>query len=71
MSLKRMLPETSMVKIIVVWLVGTLMTETGRASASTRLANAATNNANGKCRRNRDWCGNAARMMDRLENRTA
>ena len=62
-----MLPDTSMVSITVVWLVGTATIAAGRASATTRLATAARKMANGRWRRRRDVRGRASRTRERLE----
>ena len=67
MSVEHMLPETSIVRMMVVWFVGTATTATGRAMAKTRAARAATNSANGRWRRSRDDPGSASRTRARLE----
>ena len=67
MSVEHMLPDTSIARMIVVWLAGTLSTTTGRPSAITSAATPAANSANGRCRRRRDAPGRAARISDRLE----
>ena len=67
MSVEHMLPETSMVRMIVAWLVGTLAMTTGRARATARPASASANRANGRWRRTIDERGRAARMRTRLE----
>ena len=66
-----MLPETSIVRITVVWPVGTAMMATGRARAITRLPSATTRMANGRCRRRREDWGSASRTSARLEYRAA
>ena len=71
MSVEHMLRDTSMTIRIVVWLVGTLTTAAGRASATTIAARDAANIANGRWRRTREVPGRAAATSDRLENRTA
>ena len=53
MSVEHMLRETSMARMIVVWLVGTLTIATGRASATIRLVSASRKSANGRWRRQR------------------
>ena len=67
MSAEHMLPETSMARMIVVWLAGTLTMTTGRARATTRAPTARTNRANGRWRRRRDDPGSASRTRARLE----
>ena len=67
MSVEHMLPETSIARMIVVRLVGTLRTATGRANATMSAARASTNNANGRCRRRRAEPGWASRTRLRLE----
>ena len=67
MSVEHMLRETSMARMMVVWPVGTLTMATGRLKATTRLASASRNRANGRCRRQRDCCGSASRTSARLE----
>jgi hypothetical protein len=67
MSVEHMLPETSIVRITVVWFVGTLSTTEGRASATISRATAEASMANGRWRRNRARPGNASRTRARLE----
>ena len=64
MSVEHMLPETSIARMIVVWLVGTLTISTGRATATASAPTARTNRANGRWRRRRDDPGNASRTRD-------
>ena len=67
MSEEHMLPDTSIDRMIVVWLVGTLAMTTGRARATMRPARARANRANGRWRRRNDERGRATRMRLRLE----
>ena len=67
MSVEHMLPETSIARTIVDWLLGTERTTVGRATAMASAATAAATRATGTCRRNRRGEGPAARMSDRLE----
>ena len=67
MSVEHMLPDTSIARMIVAWLAGTLSTTTGRPSATTSAATPAANRANGRWRRRREAPGIAARISDRLE----
>ncbi len=67
MSFEHMLPDTSMVSTIVVWLAGTLAMAIGRASATTSAAIATANSANGRWRRSRPDPGCASRTSERLE----
>ena len=71
MSVEHMLPDTSMESRMVVWLLGTLRTTTGLASAMTSTAAPAANSANGRCRRRRRRPGAASRISARLEYRAA
>ena len=71
MSVEHMLPDTSMARRMVVWLLGTLRTTTGRASAMTSTAAPAANRANGRWRRQRRRPGAASRISARLEYRAA
>ena len=48
MSVAHMLRDTSIARMTVVWPAGTLTMSTGRASATTRLARARANRANGR-----------------------
>ncbi len=66
-SAEHMLPETSIVRTIVVSFVGTLAITTGRASATARPARASANRAKGRWRRMNDEPGRASRISDRLE----
>ena len=67
MSDEHMLPETSMVRMIVVWLVGTARMTTGRATEMAKAATAAMKSANGTWRRIREDPGMASRTRARLE----
>ncbi len=67
MSVEHMLPDTSIARMIVAELAGTLSTITGRPSAITRAAIPAANSENGRWRRSREAPGIAARISDRLE----
>ena len=67
MSVEHMLPDTSIVRMIVVWFVGTLAITTGRARATVSPASARANSANGRCRRRNDERGSASWMRLRLE----
>jgi hypothetical protein len=67
MSLEHMLPETSMVRMMVVWLVGTATTICGRPIARTSEPSEARNSTKGLWRRKRPLEGRAARISDRLE----
>ncbi len=67
MSVEHMLPETSIARMIVDWLVGTLRTTDGRPRARTTAATAATSRPNGRCRRSRAEPGSASRTSARLE----
>ena len=67
MSVEHMLPETSIARTIVDWLLGTLSTTMGRARAIARAATAATTRTNGTWRRQRRGDGPAARISARLE----
>ena len=69
MSVEHMLPETSIARITVVLLAGTLTIATGRARATTSPPRATTNRANGRWRRRRDERGSASRTRARLEYR--
>jgi hypothetical protein len=70
MSVEHMLRDTSMARMIEVWLVGTAITAMGRATARITLVSATSSRAKGTCRRHSDCLGNAARTSDRLEKRT-
>ena len=62
-----MLPDTSIVRMMVVWFVGTARMTTGRAMATTTAPRAATKSAKGRWRRNREGPGAASRTRARLE----
>ena len=62
-----MLPETSIVRMIVVWLVGTARITTGRAMATMIAPSAAMKSTTGKWRRSRADPGSASRISARLE----
>jgi hypothetical protein len=67
MSEEHMLPETSMARMIVVSLAGTLRFSDGLATPTASAARAATNRANGRWRRTRERPGAAWRISERLE----
>ena len=67
MSAAHMLRDTSMARMIVVWLDGTAAVTAGRATATSRHAIASAKKAKGRCRRSRERGGSAALMSDTLE----
>ena len=67
MSVEHMLPDTSIARTIVDWLLGTRGRRSGRATATASAATAAATRTNGTWRRQRRLDGPAARMSDRLE----
>ena len=67
MSAEHMLPETSIVRMMVVLLAGTATIAAGRATATEVEATAARNSANGRWRRSRDVRGAASRRSETLE----
>ena len=71
MSVEHMLPDTSIDRMMVVWLLGTATTTTGRARPMTSTAAPAQNRANGTCRRHGRRPGAASRISARLEYRAA
>ena len=67
MSVEHMLPETSIVRMIVVSFAGKDRIAAGRARATTSEASPRRNRATGRWRRRNDPRGAASRTSDRLE----
>ena len=65
-SVARMLPETSMARMMVCWVEGSVMTATGRAAASSIAASASSSNTGGMWRRQPCVRPMASRTMERL-----
>ena len=65
-SVARMLPETSMARMMVCWVEGSVTVATGRAAASSMAANASSSSRGGMWRRHPVVRPMASRTMDRL-----
>ena len=65
-SAARMLPDTSMARMMVCWLDGSITTASGRAAAITSVAMASRNSRGGIWRRTLCPTPTASRTMDRL-----